>query len=154
MVQTLSDCSAILCDGTFKSCPRPFHQLFTIHDLQINRKMPLVGRFLMEKTTGHYQKIFQFVKNKIHQDTSHHWEPAQVISDYERAIFSAVETEFPNSTHKVCYFHFTQAVYWTIQTLGLSLCYENDERMRMFSRYLMSTAFLPNKSFRMYLKTM
>ena len=144
MVQTLSGCSAILCDGTFKSCPRPFYQLFTIHGLKINRKIPLVWAFSDGKTTEHYRKIFQIVKNKIQQDTGHHWEPAQVISDYERAIISAVETEFPNSTHKGCYFHFTQAVYRTIQKFGLSLCYKNDERMRMFSRYLMSTAFLPH----------
>ena len=97
--------------------------------IKINRKIPLVWAFSDGKTTGHYQKIFQIVKNKIHQDTSHHWKPAQVISDYERAIISAVETEFPNSTHKGCYFHFTHAVYRTIQKLGLSLCYKNDERM-------------------------
>ena len=125
MAQTLLDCSAILCDGTFKSCPRPFYQLFTIHGLKINRKIPLVWAFSDGKTAGQYRKIFQIVKNKIHQDTSHHWEPARVLSDYERAIISAaVETEFPNSTHKGCYFHITLAVYRTILKLGLSLSYK------------------------------
>ena len=50
-----------------------------------------------------------------------------------------METEFPNSTHKDCYFHYTQAVHRTVQKLRLSLLYKNDERMKMFSRYLMAT---------------
>ena len=62
MTKTLSECSAILCDGTFKSCPRPFYQLFTIHGLKINRKMPLIWAFADGKTTAHYRKIFLIVK--------------------------------------------------------------------------------------------
>ena len=137
--KTLSECSAILCDGTFKSCPRPFYQLFTIHGLKINRKIPLIWAFADGKTTAHYRKIFQIVKSKIGE----HWEPAQTISDFERAIIAAVETEFPHSSHKGCYFHFTQAIYRQIQKLGLSVPYKEDERLRLFTRYLMATPFLP-----------
>ena len=106
MTKTLFECSAILCDGTFESCPRPFYQLFTIHGLKINRKNPLIVAFADGKTMAHYRKIFQIVKSK----TGENWEPAQIITDFERAKIATVETEIPHSCHKVCYFHFTQAI--------------------------------------------
>ena len=141
--KTLSECSAILCDGFFKSCPRPFCQLFSIHGLKISRKIPLIWAFADGKTTAHYRKIFQVVKSKIGEN----WGPAQLISDFERAIIAAVEMEFPHSSHKWCYFHFTQAIYRQIQKLGLSVPYKEDERLRLFTRYLMATPFLPPVKF-------
>ena len=45
--------------------PPPFYQLFTIHSLKINRKIPLIWAFADGKTTAHYRKIFQIVKSKI-----------------------------------------------------------------------------------------
>ena len=57
-----------------------------------------------------------------------------------------METEFPHSSHKGCYFHFTQAIYRQIQKLGLSVSYKEDERLRLFTRYLIATPFLsPSK---------
>ena len=73
------------------------------------------------------------------------WEPAQIIFDFERAIKTALEMEFPDSSHKRCYFHFTQAIYRHNKKLGLSLPYKEDKRFRLFTRYLMATPFCPSK---------
>ena len=89
------------------SCPRPFYQFLTFLGLKIDRKIPLIWSFADGKTAAHYTKNFQKVKSKI----SENWEPAQIISDFERAIIPAVETEFPHSFHKGCYVHFSPKLF-------------------------------------------
>ena len=134
-------------DGTFKSCPIPFYQILTygIHGLKINRKIPLAWAYVEGKTTSHYRKVFRIIKQKIEELSyeKHNWQPAEIVSDYERAIFLAVESEFPQSTHMGCYFHFTQAIYRSIGKLGLTIAYKEDGNFRTFARLIMSTPFLP-----------
>ena len=83
------------------------------------------------------------MKSKVGEN----WEPAQFIPDFERAKLVAMEMEVPHSSHRVCYFHFTLAIYRQIEKLGLSVSYKEDERLRSFTRYLMTTPFLRPKKF-------
>ena len=87
----------------------------------------------------------RIIKQKIEELSfeKHNWQPAEIVSDYERAIFSAVESEFPQSTHVGCYFHFTQAIYRNIGKLGLTNAYKEDGNFQKFARLIMSSPFLP-----------
>ena len=141
----LAKSSAVLCNGTFKTCPRPFYQISTMDGLKIDRKLPLIWAFADVKATPHYKFFFQLMKSKVGEN----WEPAQFIPDFERAIHAAVETEVPHSSHKGCYFHFTLEIYRQIEELELSVQYKEDERLRSFTMRLLTTPFLrPKKNMR------
>ncbi|CAF3751388.1 unnamed protein product [Rotaria magnacalcarata] len=69
--------------------------------------------------------------------------PAVIMSDFESALVSAVKSEFPSSQHKCCFFHFCQAIYRQMQTLGLQQYYGSDETFRLLCRKIMALALMP-----------
>ena len=111
MTKTLSECSAILCDGIFKSCPPPFYQLFTIHSLKIYRKIPLIWEFADGKTTAHYRKIFQIVKSKIGS-------LPKLFPVLKGQYLGLWKRNFHTVLTKGATFISTQAIYWQIQKLA------------------------------------
>ena len=129
MTKISSECTTILCDGTLNSYPRPFHQIFTTHGLEINRQISLFWAVADGKATAHYRKFFRRVISKIGKN----WEHAEIFSDFDRAINAAEKTESPHRFHKGCYFLSTRAVYRQIRQLGLSVPYKEDERLRLFT---------------------
>ena len=93
-LQFLAFCETILSDGTFKSCPPPFEQLY--NNFRPNeRKIPLVFfSFRSEKSTFIYRKRFDIILRKI-QKLGAPFQIINVVTDYERGIISAIETHFP-----------------------------------------------------------
>ncbi|CAF1603396.1 unnamed protein product [Adineta ricciae] len=75
-------------------------------------------------------------KNKI-------FKPKRIVSDFELALVSAVHTEFPNSLHSGCYFHFLQAIHRNIANLGLASEYKENETIREQCRQLMALSLMP-----------
>jgi hypothetical protein len=102
-------------------------------------RLPLVFALLDGKGAFHYRKMFSILREKM----GGVFAPETVISDYETGIINAVASEFPNSLHLGCYFHFTQSVYRNIQRLGPCRAYESDHRVKMIGRKLMALGFLP-----------
>ncbi|KAK9721575.1 hypothetical protein QE152_g20838 [Popillia japonica] len=50
-------------DGTFKTVPQIFAQLYTIHGLKDNLSIPLVYVLLPDKTEGSYSRMLQKIKD-------------------------------------------------------------------------------------------
>ena len=65
MIETLATCKIVLCDGTFKSAPQPFLQLFTMFGAKAGRKRPLMFAFMAGKRAARYRKVFQILKKKF-----------------------------------------------------------------------------------------
>ena len=144
MLEKLSQTSIIIADGTFKACPEPFEQIYVIFGVFDERKIPLVFAFLEGKTTHHYRRLFEIIKQKIGENFNIlNWSPEKIISDFETGLTLAVQTEFPNAVHWGCYFHFTQAIFRRVQNSGLQMAYRRDEQLKMFFRKFMSVGFLP-----------
>ena len=118
----LASCETILSDGTFKSCPPPFEKIYVIFGAN-ERKIPLVFSFLSGKSTVIYRKMFDNIFRKT-QKLRAPIKIVNVVTDYERGIISAIETNFPEWHHFVCYLHYNQAIYRKIQELGLSQAYK------------------------------
>ena len=65
------------------------------------------------------------------------------ITDFERGVISALETDYSNNQHFGCYFHFTKAIFRKIQEYGLDTHYRESPLLKFFFRKIMSLPFLP-----------
>lgn len=105
----------IYCDGTFKSAPKPFMQIYSIHGDIDGVVKPLAYAMLLNKKMATYKRVFQLLKASI---------PNMSIdvftSDFEEAAVRAILSVFPNVAVKGCYFHYKRALKKKQKDLGLS----------------------------------
>ncbi|CAF3352292.1 unnamed protein product [Rotaria socialis] len=157
-LEILFDSSTILMDGTFSTTPPFFDQVFTIHALKYetsNRTLlclsksllyflcfPCIFGVLPDRKRTTYQHLFKILKG-LAVSMNRTFKPARVMSDYEASIITAVVNEFSQAIHSGCSFHFTQAIYRRIQSLGLITSYSQDSDIRICCRKLMALALLP-----------
>ncbi|CAF2869516.1 unnamed protein product [Rotaria sp. Silwood2] len=141
-LQLLFDSSIIFLDGTFRTTPPFFDQVFTIHGLKFDCAFPCVFALLPDRKKPTYQQLFKEL-NAVAVSMGRTWKPEQIMSDFETSLIPAVSAEFPESAHKGCHFHFNQCLYRRIQSLGLATAYSHDESVRSCCRKLMALPFLP-----------
>jgi hypothetical protein len=72
-LEGLSRCTDVYVDGTFRTCPSPYSQFFTVHGKYRNRVIIFVSYLVTGKNTGQYRQILQTLKLKIRQLTGHRW---------------------------------------------------------------------------------
>lgn len=142
-LQRLRQCRTVYMDGTFKSCPRPYNQVFTILGNLNGFVIPFVHVLMAERTIGHYRQALQAVKTGVRRSTHHNWRPRLIVSDFELALRTAIETELPATRIGGCYFHFNQALWRKIQELGLSAPYQQNQRLKEVIRKVMAIGYLP-----------
>ena len=142
-LRLLRRASNIFADGTHRSTPRPYKQIYTIH-AEIQRHIVKVATCTMlNKDTGSYRHVLQVLKRGVRQVTGHHWRPTTIVIDFELAAKNAFETEFPNADIKGCYFHFNQALWKHIKDLGLTRAYKDNRRVKKLVKKIMALGFLP-----------
>ena len=142
MLEALSNSKITLCDGTFKSAPKPFQQLFTIFGVKAGRKLPLIFAFMKRKTSWDYRRLFKYLKEKIFRLTGQpDWNPEFLLSDFEGGIRPAVESDFRETQHWGC--HFTQLIYQKVHFLGPKKPYHTDPKLKKFVWRLLSVKVLP-----------
>ena len=129
-------------DGTFKSVPDIYLQLFTIQVFEGDKLIPLIYCLLSTKTRAMYSDVFRYLKDKA-SNLNVVLSPNLLTCDFESGLIASVRIEFSATQIRGCYFHFCQAVYRHVQTLGLSQLYINDENSRLSIRKLLALAFLP-----------
>ena len=145
---TLSQCKEIYIDATFRSTPAPYEQVFNILGRFHGFVIPLVTAVMGQRQIGNYRQILQVVKRRIRQLGSR-WRPRLMICDFEQALISSLETEFPNAEVRGCYFHFLQNLWKHVQTLGLSIPYGTNRELKKLIRKIMSIGYLPSAIVRM-----
>jgi len=141
-LEVLCKVQHIYIDGTFKSCPKFFMQVFTIHGLHNDNYVPLIYFLLQNKHTETYVQIFKHVLH--HCDTNDFlFSPTYVHIDFESAIHSAVRNVLPTAQIKGCRFHLGQSWWRKIQSLGLTKVFKdyNSEKSQ-FLKYLFGLPFL------------
>ena len=109
----------------------------------------LATAFLSDKTIGSYRQVFQVVNDEIHNLTGNNWIPTNCIADFELAIITAFETEFPNCNIYGCFFHYCKSIWRHIKGLGLMRGYRQDNRLKRCLKKIMSLGFLPLALLRM-----
>ena len=63
-IRRLSTKSHWCADGTFKSVPNIYTQIFTIHGFECDKLIPLVYCLLSSKTRAIYSQVFRSLKDK------------------------------------------------------------------------------------------
>lgn len=125
-------------DGTFRTAPAMFTQVYTIHATKYNAVVPLVYALLPNKTRATYVKFLQ--ESKRLQPAL---QPTLLMTDFELAAIQAFELEFPGILKTGCFFHLSQSVWRKVQTEGLKARYENDHEFAPWIRMIPALAFIP-----------
>lgn len=137
-LQLLAQADHWYADGTFKTVPHLFCQLYTLHGLKSNVAIPLIYALLPDKSRVTYVRLLQKIKELLPGVT-----PASIMTDFETGMISAITEEFPQSRHRGCFFHFSQCINRKIQSEGLKQRYETDADFALKMRLLAAIAFVP-----------
>ena len=113
-LQLISQSNHWYADGTFKTVPLLFHQLYTLHGLKQKGSLPLVFELLPDKTEETYITFLQELKNLEPMCA-----PISVTIDFEKAMMKACLKECPNTEQNYCFFYFSQCILRAIQNNGL-----------------------------------
>ncbi|XP_068238357.1 uncharacterized protein [Palaemon carinicauda] len=114
----------IFIDGTFKSCPKYFYQLYSIHGLCNGHYIPLVYVLLAGKSEEIYRTMWKCLHD-ICVSKNLQLQPSVLHVDFEFPILTILKETFPDAIIKCCRFHLGQAWWRKIQNLGLSKEYKD-----------------------------
>uniref|UniRef100_A0AAV2J7G9 MULE transposase domain-containing protein n=1 Tax=Knipowitschia caucasica TaxID=637954 RepID=A0AAV2J7G9_KNICA len=142
-LRALSQCRKIYMDGTFKSCPGPYSQIFTILGQYRGWVIPLVTCMMGHRQVGHYRAVLKAIALHVRQISHRRWRPQKVVCDFEIALITALQSELPQVSIQGCYFHFTQSLWRRVQELGLVRAYRENLSLRKCIRKLMALGYLP-----------
>ena len=145
-IQYLSQAEYWMMDGTFKTVPTIFYQLYTIHAPvggENSRILPLVYLLITSKSEEVYRCLFEELLD-FAAEHNFDLQPSVILTDFEQASINASHQVFPNVHNKGCFFHLGQSGWRKIQSCGLATRYGNDEQFSLMLRQLFALAFLPS----------
>ncbi|KAG0442123.1 hypothetical protein DMUE_0520, partial [Dictyocoela muelleri] len=119
-----------ICDGTFRSCPSDFYQIYTIMGILNNQNFPLMYFLIKKKSVCSYLKGFSFLRNNIKKN------PKLIIIDYEMASLSSLKQVFTESRVEGCFFHFSQIIYRKVQKTHLSILYKQNNDFKILIKMI------------------
>jgi hypothetical protein len=95
----LASCNHWYADGTFKSTPSLFAQVYAIHGLKYNKVIPSVFALLLNKTEATYDRLLAALKS-LRPSLN----PETVMTDFEMAFINAFHQNLPASKQRGCFF--------------------------------------------------
>ncbi|XP_078534929.1 uncharacterized protein LOC144821591 isoform X1 [Lissotriton helveticus] len=135
---TLENSPIWMMDGTFKSTPHPFTQIYTIHAIKNNTTIPLVYALLPDKNSSTYTEFLTVIKTKILNKS-----PAKVIIDFELTMINTVTNLYPDAQIQGCFFHFSHAFWQKVQKSSLVEEYLSSSKLQFELRKLTALCFVP-----------
>ncbi|XP_031327714.1 uncharacterized protein LOC116158974 [Photinus pyralis] len=137
-LELLERCEHWYADGTFKTTPPLFTQVYTIHGVRFNTCIPSVFVLLPGKSKVLYQEMIQALKG-----LRPNLKPSTIMIDFERAAIEAFQTEFPEILVRGCFFHLGQCIWRKVQEHGKAVRYANDVEFAVQVKMLTAISFLP-----------
>lgn len=129
----------IYMDGTFKLSPEMFLQIYSIHIEVMGTSIPVCVGLLPNKTQATYSRFLALLVTKAAQ-IGLVFSPQIVCIDFEMAMLRTLQRLFPNSRIRGCLFHYSQAIWRKVQSLGLTARYSDDDA---FNRLVRRASALP-----------
>lgn len=148
-LKLLSRSSVWLMDGTFRCCPLPYVQIYSIHGLVgsrnssgVHKFVPLVYGLLSNKSTHCYFIFLELIKSRAKNEYNIFLTPEVILTDFENAAMKAAKECFPNSRSKCCFFHLNQNIWKHIKKARLEKKYADDSDFAHKMRHLSALAYL------------
>src|SRR2546429_8391347 len=111
--------------------------MYTIYTLvgreDNSRVFPIVYVLTTSKSEESYTRLFQELID-LGDEANQSLDPPMILTDFELAAINAVQTEFPGSINKDCFFHLCQNVWKKIQASGLAIEYGSNTGKRLIDR--------------------
>lgn len=128
-------------DGTFKTCPRLFHQIYSIHVSLSGHTFPCLFVLMTNRTEDAYRYVFdEILAAAARYDLE--LRPKFILTDFELAAINASKVSFQPEQHCCCLFHLGQIINRRIQEIGVSSRYIEDRDFNLAVRKLAAMAFL------------
>ncbi|XP_034231509.1 uncharacterized protein LOC117639742 [Thrips palmi] len=144
-MKMLGSCDMLFSDGTFKTVPQSFAQLFSIHGRYMGFVFPMVFVLTTRMTEDTYRRVYEQVKSRCAElGVTFGRDGLSFMMDFEIANINAVQALFPRVNVKGCLFHFDQMLWTRVVELGLKNEYEtvgSDIRQDVVT--LMALPFIP-----------
>uniref|UniRef100_A0A914WJV5 MULE transposase domain-containing protein n=1 Tax=Plectus sambesii TaxID=2011161 RepID=A0A914WJV5_9BILA len=132
-------------DGTFRTAPKGFYQVYTIHCRRpdFNESIVVLHAFMKRRLKTNYAELFELVRRSLGPEPLTDTTPAGVrrraLFDYEPGTSDAFSTVFPEFVIKGCRFHFAQKILGHFDDNLKVLKRENEE----ISHWLKQVLALP-----------
>lgn len=133
--------TTVYMDGTFKTSPAPFSQIYVILSERGGFVFPILYALLPNKQQSTYTRLF--IKIKALWPT---FNPSSISIDFETAVINSIRSEFPNATIFGCFFHLIKNLKKKISESGLTGRYNNDPEFSLEARMIGALAFVPPDS--------
>ena len=127
-------------DGTFKTCPTIFDQIYTVHvKLRSNKTVPVVYALLPNRSASTYRRLLAIIDAAIDGHA-----PGVIHLDFELTMIQELQSVFPAAQILGCNFHLNQCIWRHIQREN-ELCelYKNDDDFNLHFRMFAALAFVP-----------
>jgi len=125
-------------DGTFKTAPPPFKQVYSLHAKVGDSTPPLVYIFLMNKRKQTYITLLREVSSICGG-----YQPQSILIDFEISFWQAVRDIFPNCHLQGCHFHLTKSIQRKTKEVGAWGPYLGNENFRQAVQCLTALACVP-----------
>ena len=125
-------------DGTFKSVPAQFMQLYTIHGLQRGHNVLCAYGLLRNKEARTYEEMLGQIQRLTNNAI-----PESIMTDFENGSIAALRATYPNVPLKGCLFHLSKNIYKRVQDAGLAARYLNDNAFRTNIKMISAISFVP-----------
>ena len=140
------DSELLVFDGTFKTCPSPFKQLFIAHGnvpgYDEYFTYPLVWIFMSGKDQNLYVNVFDILREHALESGSE-IKAKYFICDFEAAIRNALRIIFPSINSSGCFFHLRQIVLNQLRKMKLFESYKCDANFSFEINLMIALSFFP-----------
>ena len=111
----------VFADGTFRTVPHIFSQLFTLNFMYQGKLLPAVYALVRRKTQSVYQRILRAVQEAA-EEKGVEFMPANILTDFEVGLMSAITVQLPVLSNEAVFFTSVSAVFGTSKLWGCSKC--------------------------------
>ena len=132
-----------LADGTFKTEPPLFTQVYVVHALRGGPQpmreghlLPSLFVLLPNKTEATYRRMWEQIRTLCPLA-----QPREMLLDFEKAAINSFEEVWPDTLVRCCFFHLTQNIWRKVQAAGMQADYNHDEELVMRIRQLPALSF-------------
>jgi hypothetical protein len=137
-LKTLATSQIWFADGTFKSAPREYSQLYSIHALVGHKSFPCAYALMSSRSCSSYSRLFAEIK-RLRPDVH----PLSIMTDFEQSAMQAFSESFPMAIISGCGFHFGQCIWRQIQSQGLAQAYRCEPELSLQVRKFIGLAYIP-----------